>query len=247
MKLRLIAALLLLSLAAHFEPGAARDAGLAAHLPAAPIAVTGADPYLSARSNAAAMPSLSDFIFSMRNGDPHALVGVYVRQVMALPVVQQPPSQPGYVSNEQDVITQFTLANQFGATGLLAHNYLAGDYFFRINKGQDVVLVYGDGRLKTYRIEEIQSYQALSPNSMFSNFVDLSGPGRTLTSTEVFNRVYGQRGALVLQTCIQMGSEASWGRIFLIGKESATRPVVRSFPHRLMSIGAMVQSFAAAN
>jgi hypothetical protein len=220
MKLRLIAALLLLSLAAHFEPGAARDAGLAAHLPAGPIAVTGADPYLSARSNAAAMPSLSDFIFSMRNGDPHALVGVYVRQMMALPVVQQPPSQPGYVSNEQDVITQFTLANQFGATGLLAHNYLAGRYFFNLNVGDTIELVYGYGTVKSYTVTAFYRFQALTPNSANSKFRDLE-TDKVISATELFKKVYIGNHHLTLQTCIQQGSVDSWGRLFVIAEPVA--------------------------
>jgi hypothetical protein len=97
-------------------------------------------------------------------------------------------------------------------------------------KGQDVILVYGDGKTKTYRIDDIQSYQALSPYSVYSNFVDLAAPGKRMSSTDVFNRVYGQGNVLVLQTCIKVGAEGSWGRIFLIGREKAQANCERSSP-----------------
>jgi hypothetical protein len=191
---------------------------------------------------AAVVPTLSEFVGNLRNGESQSLVGVYVAGVMALPVMQQPASQPAFVSNEKNVLTQFRMANQYGTTGILAHNYLAGDYFFKIVKGQDVILVFGDGKTKTYRIDDIQSYQALSPYSVYSNFVDLAAPGKRMSSTEVFNRVYGQGNVLVLQTCIKVGAESSWGRIFLIGREKAASPVVSVQAQRAMQMAAMYEA-----
>jgi hypothetical protein len=193
-------------------------------------------------NNSAGLPNLYDFITNTYNGESQTLVGVYVAGVMALPVIQQPAAQPAYVSNDNNVLTQFGMASQYGTTGILAHNYLAGDNFFKIVKGQDVVLVFGDGKTKTYRIEDIQSYQALSPYSVYSNFVDLSAPTNKLSSTEVFNRVYGQSGALVLQTCIKVGSESSWGRIFLIGREKSDTAQVSIQAQRAMRMAALYQS-----
>jgi hypothetical protein len=199
---------------------------------------------ISTRFNnkSAGLPNLYDFITSMQNGESQTLVGVYVGGVMALPVIQQPAAQPAYVSSDNNVLTQFSMASQYGTTGILAHNYLAGDNFFKIVKGQDVVLVFGDGKTKTYRIEDIQSYQALSPYSVYSNFVDLSAPTSKLSSTEVFNRVYGQAGALVLQTCIKVGSESSWGRIFLIGREKSDTAQVSIQAQRAMRMAALYQA-----
>jgi len=240
MKPKIFAVLLLLSLIAKLSSAVFAFPGVM-------IASTGSLSASPSHENVAALPALAEFVASLRNGDSQALVGVYVSGVMALPVVQQPSSQPGFVSNENNVLTQFRMASQYGTTGLLAHNYLAGKSFFNISIGQDIVLVYGDGRLKTYRIDDIQRYQALSPNSMYSDFIDLAAPLKKLSSTEVFHRVFGQGNVLVLQTCIQVGSEASWGRIFLIGKEKAELPVMSTLAQRAMGIAAMYQATYASN
>ena len=98
---------------------------------------------------------------------------------------------------------------------MLAHNYLAGADFFTLNIGDQIQVVYGDGSVHVYQIADIQSYQALSPNSASSNFVDLATSDR-LTATQLFKRVYMGSHHLTLQTCIQQGSEDSWGRLFII-------------------------------
>lgn len=59
------------------------------------------------------------------SSDPGALVSVTVANVLSLPVEQQPAGQPGYVSTDPDVATQFSMAAQYGTVGLLAHNNLA--------------------------------------------------------------------------------------------------------------------------
>jgi hypothetical protein len=240
MKATLLAVLLALAFTANLG-------GSAAFVFALPsIAATGRLTSTLFDPSAAALPTLSDFVTSIRTGESQTLVGVYVPGVMALPVMQQPSSQPGYVSEEKNVLTQFRMANQYGTTGLLAHNYLAGDNFFNIALGQDVVLVFGDGKTRTYRIDDIQSYQALSPYSVYSNFIDLSAPGKMMSSTDVFNRVYGQGNVLVLQTCIKVGNEASWGRIFLIGREKAEAPLISAQAQRAMKMAAMYSASYAA-
>lgn len=206
------------------------------------IASTGPNNMTELSENLAVVPSLSNFIASIKNGNAQSLVGVYVTGIMALPIVQQPASQASFVSTENNTVTQFNMASQYGTIGLLAHNYLAGDHFFKIVKGQDVVLVYGDGKTKTYHIDDIQSYQALSPYSVYSNFIDLAAPGKKLSSTDVFNRVYGQGNVLVLQTCIKVGNEASWGRIFLIGREKAVSNAMGIQAERAMKIASMYQA-----
>ena len=75
------------------------------------------------------LPDFTDFARPVENGDVNTLSGVYVPNVLALPVIQQLSGNAGYVSNKDDLATQFAMASQFGSVGLLAHNYyLAGSF-----------------------------------------------------------------------------------------------------------------------
>ena len=114
-------------------------------------------------------------------------------------------------------ITQFSIPNKYGNTGLLAHNYLSGRHFFGLGIGDVVQLVYGDREIKEYQIADIQRYQALQPDSPSSQFLDLN-TGEKLSATQLFKRVYMGNHHLTLQTCIQEGLEDSWGRLFIIAK-----------------------------
>ncbi|MDZ4160231.1 MAG: hypothetical protein U1B80_10665 [Anaerolineaceae bacterium] len=186
---------------------------------ALPVALTGALPESAAVEKLVpSLPSMRDFAFSVINGSQDNLVGVYVEQVMALPVIQQPGGDATFVSTQSDVVTEFRFARKRQSIGLLAHNYLAGDHFAQITPGETITLVYGDGSLASYRVFELQRYQALNPIDPYSNFVDLANPSTTLTSTEVFYRTYGVGNLLVLQTCIQQGSQDSWGRLFILAE-----------------------------
>lgn len=158
---------------------------------------------------------VNDFVESLINGNENTIRGLYVENKFAFPVVQQPSGNAGYVSTTEDVITDFAMPRKYGVTGLLAHNYLAGIEFFTLEIGDLVQVVYGNGRVQMYRVSDIQSYQALSPNSASSNFVDLA-TSEKLTATQLFKRVYMGEHHLTLQTCIQQGSEDTWGRLFII-------------------------------
>lgn len=182
-----------------------------------PVAVTGvgrsvADP--------AALPALNEFIGAVQGGDAQRLAGLYVEDVLALPVVQQPAGDPVFVSSRDGEATQFMLADRFGNKGVLAHNHLAGEAFFNIQPGDEIVLIFGNGSQAAYRVRQMQRYQALSPNSPYSNFVDLSDANqKQISATELFHRTFGAgEGNLVLQTCIWQGSEPSWGRLFIIAE-----------------------------
>lgn len=161
-------------------------------------------------------PFLDTFIENLKNGNAGQVVGVYVEDVLSLRVVQQPSSDAAYVSTVPNTATYFAMVrNITGNTGLLAHNYLAGAYFFSLSSGQSVTLIYGDGTTDEYIVSNIDEFQALSPNSPTSNFVSLSS-GETLSSTDLFYRVYGGGTRTTFQTCIAQGNEDSWGRLFVI-------------------------------
>ena len=159
--------------------------------------------------------AINDFISTVSDGAPGVIRGVYSENNFGLRIIQQPSGRAGFVSAIEGVVTQFSMPNQYGITGLLAHNYLSGRHFFGLRMGDIVQLVYGDGDIKEYQIVDIQRYQALQPDSTTSKFLDLN-TGEKLSSTQLFNLVYMGNHHLTLQTCIQEGSEDSWGRLFII-------------------------------
>ncbi|MCD6323140.1 MAG: sortase [Clostridiales bacterium] len=161
--------------------------------------------------------AISYFISTVANGEKGVLRGVYSENRFALQIVQQPAGQAGFISTSEDVVTQFSMPNRYGVIGLLAHNYLSGKYFFDLEMGDIIQLVYGDGEIKKYQITDIQSFQADQPNSPNSKFIDIE-TGAELTASQLFKRVYMGDQHLTLQTCIQEGSEDSWGRLFIIAK-----------------------------
>ncbi|MBN2047874.1 MAG: hypothetical protein JW750_08540 [Anaerolineaceae bacterium] len=156
------------------------------------------------------------FSEKMITGNADELVAVYVKDVLALRVVQQPVNDPGYVPGLNGLVSQFRTAKDLtGNLGLLAHNYLSGSSFFELKAGDQIQLVYGDGRVAAYQVEVVKQYQALTPSSALSDFVDLES-GERLTSTQLFYQVYGKGEHLTLQTCIEQGGNWEWGRLFVI-------------------------------
>jgi len=161
------------------------------------------------------LTDLIEFAAQLENGEAQTLRGVFIHDQFSLPILQQNGQGAGYVSSVDGALTQFGLADQFGNVGLLAHNYLSGRLFFGLEPGQLVFLIYGDGRLETYRISEIQQYQALSPTSPYSDFIELNS-GQYLDANSLFTRVYRGDRHITFQTCIAQDGVASWGRIFII-------------------------------
>jgi hypothetical protein len=171
------------------------------------------------------LPTLAEFSTTMENSNANQVTGVYVQDLMAVPVLQQPAGQAGYVSTKADIVTQFAAASKYGTIGLLAHNYLAGAYFSELSQGKIISLVYGDGKVQNFRITSVKQYQALSPNNPYSQFMALDQPGVTLSSSDLFRQTYGLGNVLILQTCISKGSESSWGRLFIIAEQVRILPV----------------------
>ena len=163
----------------------------------------------------ARLPDFTVFSQAVQNGKADSLRGVYVPNVMALPIVQQPSGNAGYVSSNDGQATQFAMASQFGNVGLLAHNYLSGKSFSQIAVGQEVRLVYGDGRVEYFIVTEILQYQALEPNSPWSSFRGLND-NTTLSAEQMFKRVYAGDRHVTFQTCIQAEGISSWGRLFVV-------------------------------
>ena len=162
-----------------------------------------------------ALPDFREFAKSVQNDQAGVLRGVYVPDVLAFPVVQQPVGNAGYVSLMDGQITQFGMASQFGNMGLLAHNNLSGRFFSQLAVGQEVRLVYGDGKVEYFVITQLLKFQALDPTNPYSTFRDLSNAEK-MTAEQLFNKVYRGDRHVTFQTCIEANGEASWGRLFVI-------------------------------
>ena len=162
-----------------------------------------------------ATPDFPDSYKPGQNGKKDVLSGVYVSHVLALPIVQQPADDPYYVSSHDGEATQFSIASQYGNIGLLAHNNLSGKSFSKLSVGQEVELVYGDGRVEDFIVTKVLRFQALQPQSQQSSFLDLDN-SETLSANQMFNRVYAGSRHLTFQTCIKANGNASWGRLFVV-------------------------------
>lgn len=171
----------------------------------------------SAKDAGVDIPALKEFVATVSNGDAKALRGVYVQNLMAFTVTQQPANAPGFVSLKNDQVTQFTMASQAGNVGLLAHNYLAGNSFSKLKSGDVVILIYGDGHTESFSISNILRYQAIDPMNAKSDFRDLTSQA-TLTASQLFDKVYRGGRHVTFQTCIEADGNVSWGRLFVIAE-----------------------------
>lgn len=168
-------------------------------------------------ASTAPVATLNEFVAALPAGSANQVTGVYASGVFALPVVQQPAGDAGFVSSQPEVLTQFALASSYGTTGMLAHNTLAGAHFSNLEAGQFLTVVYGDGRTAFFQITAVERYQALQPTSPYSDFVDTATQSK-LSATDLFYHIYNGDGQLVLQTCIEAEGNASWGRLFIIAE-----------------------------
>lgn len=169
----------------------------------------------NAEQNTISGPAFDVFVNAVMNGRADQIVGVYVENVLALRVIQQPVSDPAFVSPMPGVATEFLMAFQVsGNIGLLAHNYLAGRLFFDLQYGDIIQIVYGDGNVAEYEVQKIFEFQALNPDSPSSDFLNLEN-GEIIAASDLFNRMYGGEHHVTMQTCIDRDGEDTWGRLFV--------------------------------
>ena len=162
-------------------------------------------------------PNFQIFLEDIMDGKEGVLRGVYVPDILAYPVMQQPVGHPGFVSQEAGVVTQFGMAAEVGNVGLLAHNHLAGQSFTNLAAGDEVRLVYGDGEIEYFIVTELLEYQALQPYSPYSEFRDLD-TSHTLTAEELFGKVYRGERHVTFQVCIAANGIDAWGRLFVVAQ-----------------------------
>jgi hypothetical protein len=165
-------------------------------------------------SESKALQTFPDFVSMVTNGQADVVQGVYVPGVLAYRVVTQPVDNPGYVSMSDGVVTQFGMATRYKVIALLAHNNLAGVSFTNLVVGQEIRIVYGDGRVAIYIVNQVARFQALQPFSENSDFLDLSSNSTYSTQT-IFKMFYQGGDHVTFQTCILRDGNASWGRLFV--------------------------------
>ncbi len=161
------------------------------------------------------LPPLEKFIAAETDGQTGVVRGVYVPEVLALSVWQQPTHKVNYVFPARGVVTQFGSAAQYGVVGLLAHDTSSGALFFRLQPGQVVWLVYGDGATRKYKVDTLYRYQTLKPDSVYSDLVNLDTQ-LTENVNEVFGKVYMGVDQVTFQTCIPRDGNTAWGKLFIV-------------------------------
>jgi hypothetical protein len=184
---------------------------------------TGSVRALTSHVQSDSLVSLEMFVNQVKNGQADEMRGIYIPETLAAHIVLQPAGKYEFVSSWPNVVTQFDLASKRGSTGLLAHNYLAGKSFLLLKENQKIYLVYGDGKTSAFVVREILRYQALTPTSASSNFIDLEN-GDLLTASELFLKVYDRPGQIIFQTCITEDHNPAWGRMFIIAEPYSQNP-----------------------
>jgi hypothetical protein len=165
------------------------------------------------------------FINDVQNGESDTIRGVFVENIFALPIIQQPEGDISFVSPDNHIITEFRSATAYGVTGLLAHNYLSGDLFYKLETGQEITIVFGDGKIRRYQIEGYSQFQRVEPSNLRSRFIDLSNED-DLTSDQVFDRFYRGSHRVTFQTCLARYGVSNWGLTFFTALPIDLKPIV---------------------
>jgi hypothetical protein len=139
---------------------------------------------------------------------------VSVEGGFSLPIIQQPEGKDFFVSTKNDLITQFSSPAQSGVTGLLAHNYLSGQEFYKLKIGQKLTVDYDGGFAHRYKIVSITRFQKLDPSTVYSELIDLE-TNMEMSSTDVYNRFYSGSPHVTFQTCLEKDGHWDWGLIFI--------------------------------
>ena len=113
--------------------------------------------------------------------------------------------------------TLYESALHLGTVGVLAHNSLAGQTFATLKPRSSFSLLNENGQRVPYAVSEIKRYQALTPTSPYSSFLDLD-TGKKYTSQELTTIMYKSGNPAVLQTCIEKDGDLNWGRLFIVAK-----------------------------
>ncbi len=164
---------------------------------------------------AEAKSELTTFVDSVRNGNADQVVGIYVEDKIAMPMVQQLEGDHAFISSLPNTVTQFGLPADYGVLGVLAHNTEAGADFYSLEEGDVVFAVYGDGTLNRYQIENSEVWQAFNPHDPYNGSFESVETQETVSLRDLFMDTYTTPDTLVFQTCFAQGDNSEWGRLFI--------------------------------
>jgi hypothetical protein len=178
------------------------------------------------------LPTFADFVRLVTDGQPDIVRGVYVPGVMAFPVLQQTAGDPAMVISQDGVITQFGAAATNHVIGLLAHNNLAGAVFSNLKIGQEIRIIYGDGRVEHFIVATISSFKANDPENPYSTFSDWKSD-ITYSAQDIFKMFYMGERHVTFQTCILKDGVPSWGRLFVMAVPVSDNYFLQTGPESL--------------
>lgn len=154
-------------------------------------------------------PEFGQFVRSIEDGTSGKVRGVYVPNEFAFPVSQGWADNPR--QNDAGVVFQIPGADK--ATFLIAHDGLAGTYFYELKVGDEVRIVFGDGTWHSYYVSDIERYQVTAAN----DFVAVNDPSVELNMDQMGTR-YLNTDLVIFYTCLPNGFNPSWGRLLVSAK-----------------------------
>lgn len=170
-------------------------------------------------NNASNQPSeeeqIKHLLENQLNGNAEQVVGTIVEGMFISPVMQQPESDPKWISNTENTLTSLQNARLTGDIGLAAHSHQAGAKFYDLELGQTVLIVMGDGAFLLYRVDSILQFQAVEPENPESAYIHPT-TSEILTPTELEQYLYDGSGRLAFHTDISKEGIAHWGVLVII-------------------------------
>ena len=144
------------------------------------------------------------------NGNAEQVVGTIVEDLFVFPVIQQPESDPTWISVAENTLTSLQTARLTRDIGLAAYSHQAGAKFFDLALGQTILIVMGDGAFLLYHVDSILQFQAIDPGNPESAYIHPT-TSEILTSTQLEQALFDGSGRLVFQTDITNEGIAQWG------------------------------------
>lgn len=136
--------------------------------------------------------------------DSETATRVYISGVLDLKVEPQLNGDNLEITNDPEIVNQYSLAKG-GTVALMAHNYLAGQYFYQIREGDVVLLDFRDGHSRKYVVTDIIEFQRL--NLLFISTETL----QVYSERQFLNTFFQSRDYLVFMTCLEKSGNVSWG------------------------------------
>jgi hypothetical protein len=142
---------------------------------------------------------------------------VTVPNLFSFPISQQPKGKEIFVTSQKNEVTQFRMPSYTGVTGLIAHNFLAGQQFYRLENGQKFWVQYEGKHLQEYRVTGSYRFKKLDPPNPSSRLIDLQNK-QEMSAAQVYDRFYKGEHHVTFQTCLEGDGRLDWGLFFVVGE-----------------------------